>query len=312
MRSRPRREDLSLASVESNFVEYSEGLDLGGRTASVWTPGSATPKEPLGAYRLRFSTRKLLQSTVGLPFGAGPLVTALPAAKHLLCSSVPSTVSRRSVVLVHGLLCTRFDLAHVAEALAAKGFTAVAPEMDDSVSHDEGVAPGGFVGAVLLGREEAEARRRSIVSDAVAWLRSCGAETVGLVGHSRGGVTVSQMQGRFCRVNMAGFLPPPVDPRENFHPSAAEAPLLVICGEDDEVCARGPLSLELCQQTVGRLVPRAETWYPPNVGHFALLDPRVVEQWRARMGPFGPVPPNSAFTAKVVERVVSFLDMTMS
>ena len=36
--------------------------------------------------------------------------------------------------------------------------------------------------------------------DCVDWLRQHGAKDVGLVGHSRGGVTISQLEGDFCRV----------------------------------------------------------------------------------------------------------------
>ncbi|CAE8639122.1 unnamed protein product, partial [Polarella glacialis] len=153
---------------------------------------TGSSQRQLGAYDLRFSTRKLARSVVGLPIGSGPITAQLPAAANIcLGRGAPREVSGRCVVLVHGLLCTRLDLAHVAEALAARGFTCVAPEMDDSVSHEDGVLPGGFVGAVLLGRVDAEARRRAVVQEAVDWLRGCGAQAVGLAGHSRGGVTIS-------------------------------------------------------------------------------------------------------------------------
>ena len=41
---------------------------------------------------------------------------------------------------------------------------------------------------------------RMCQEDCVDWLRQHGAKDVGLVGHSRGGVTISQLEGDFCRV----------------------------------------------------------------------------------------------------------------
>lgn len=252
-------------------------------------------------------------STLGVALGTGEAEVGLPVEPDVLCSQQPpKSSSLRGVVLAHGLLCSRFDLAHMAEAFAKKGFTVVAPEFDDSVSHDSGVVPGGFVGELLV-RRETEARRCAVVEQAVDWLKQRGARAVGLVGHSRGGVTVSQVPGRCCRVNIAGFQPPQVDPIETFGgvSNAGGAELLVICGTDDEICTRPPLSLDYVQETTSKLLPKAETWYPDGVGHFDVLDPRVVGQWRDLLGPLGafaPAPPTQEFSTSCVERVVSFLD----
>lgn len=43
--------------------------------------------------------------------------------------------------------------------------------------------------------------------DCVDWLRQHGAKDVGLVGHSRGGVTISQLEGDFCRVTWMTWIP---------------------------------------------------------------------------------------------------------
>ena len=43
------------------------------------------------------------------------------------------------------------------------------------------------------------------LEDCVDWLRQHGAKDVGLVGHSRGGVTISQLEGTFCRVTWIQF-----------------------------------------------------------------------------------------------------------
>ena len=196
-------------------IQYCDGLVLGGRPASVWLPGSTG--RSMSTYSYSFSSRKLSRSVLGLPLGSGPVVVEVPTSCKVSLGELPSTVAARGAVLVHGLLCSRLDLAHVAEALASRGFAVVAPEMDDSVSHEDAVAPGGFVGE-LLNREEGEARRCEVAREAVAWLQKRGAQQVGLVGHSRGGVTISQLEGNFCRVNIAGFQPPPVDPEETFSP----------------------------------------------------------------------------------------------
>ena len=256
-------------------MQYSDDLVLGGRPASIWLPGEGALGTRMSAYPYAFSSRKLSRSVLGLPLGSGPVVVDVPAPGELIRCEIPTAVTARAAVLVHGLLCSRLDLAHVAEALVAKGFTVVAPEMDDSVSHEEAVSPGGFVGE-LLNREVGEVQRCEVVRKAVAWLRERGAEQIGLVGHSRGGVTISQLDGDFCRVNIAGFQPPPVNPEETFSLSARRAPMLIICGQDDEVCTRPPLSMEYVQDTVKRLLPEAQTWLPGydfehNFGQFLLL-----------------------------------------
>ena len=294
-------------------IQYCDGLMLGGRPASVWLPAQGSEGPTMPAYSYTFSSRKLCGSVLGLPLGSEAVVTDVPTSCEVVCSEMPSSITARGAVLVHGLLCSRLDLAHIAEQLAVRGFTVVAPEMDDSVSHEGAVVPGGFVGE-LMAREAGEARRCEVAREAVAWLRQRGAQQVGLVGHSRGGVTISQLEGDFCRVNLAGFQPPPVDPEETFSPSARHGPMLIICGQDDEVCTRPPLSMEYVQDTVRRLLPTAETWYPAGVGHFSVLNPGVVSQWRRLLGFAGflaPEPPNGELSQAVVERVAVFLDSVM-
>lgn len=44
-------------------------------------------------------------------------------------------------------------------------------------------------------------------------------------------------------VNIAGFQPPPVDPEDTFR-KGAEGPMLIICGAEDEICTRPPLSMD--------------------------------------------------------------------
>ena len=291
-------------------IQYCDGLVLGGRPASVWLPGSTG--RSMSTYSYSFSSRKLSRSVLGLPLGSGPVVVEVPTSCKVSLGELPSTVTARGAVLVHGLLCSRLDLAHVAEALASRGFAVVAPEMDDSVSHEDAVAPGGFVGE-LLNREEGEARRCEVAREAVAWLQKRGAQQVGLVGHSRGGVTISQLEGNFCRVNIAGFQPPPVDPEETFSPSSRCGPMLIICGQDDEVCTRPPLSMQYVQDTVRRLLPDAQSWYPSGVGHFSVLNPNVVSQWRPLLGPAGFFAPDSKpeVSEALAERVAAFLDAEM-
>ena len=43
-------------------------------------------------------------------------------------------------------------------------------------------------------------------------------------------------------VNIAGFQPPQVDPEDTFRENA-KGPMLIICGTEDEVCTRPPLSI---------------------------------------------------------------------
>ena len=46
----------------------------------------------------------------------------------------------------------------------------------------------------------------------------------------------------FGEVNIAGFQPPQVDPEDTFRENA-KGPMLIICGTEDEVCTRPPLSI---------------------------------------------------------------------
>mmetsp|Transcript_32507 Transcript_32507/g.107146 ORF Transcript_32507/g.107146 Transcript_32507/m.107146 type:complete len:262 (-) Transcript_32507:663-1448(-) len=124
-------------------VIYSEDLALDGRPASVWYPAASGGEgSPLSGYRYVFSARKLCSSVLGLPgfaLGEEPETVTLPVAANLRLGpavALPSSAEprcRRGVVLAHGLLCSRFDLAHIAEALARRGFLVVAPEMPDSI-----------------------------------------------------------------------------------------------------------------------------------------------------------------------------------
>lgn len=140
-------------------------------------------------------------------------------------------------------------------------------------------------------------------------------------------------------MNIAGFQPPQVDPEDTFRENA-KGPMLIICGTEDEVCTRPPLSMDYAtwmkfhhcrciftnvvitfsnisyqtyidisyhisksentlwqeytvlelalklklwnvqvQETVQRLRPNAESFYPNGVTHFNLLNPQVVESW---------------------------------
>eukprot|EP00438_Fugacium_kawagutii_P022741 Skav214755 [mRNA] locus=scaffold1230:34509:36841:+ [translate_table: standard] len=148
--------------------------------------------------------------------------------------------------------------------------------------------------------------------ECVDWLRRRGAEEVGLVGHSRGGVTVSQLEGDFCRVNIAGFQPPPVDPEDTFREEAT-GPMLIICGAEDEVCTRQPLSMDYVQDTVRRLRPDAECFYPEGASHFNVLNPQVVEAWQSLLGLAGALAPASepAMAQLVARRVADFMDAKM-
>mmetsp|Transcript_32507 Transcript_32507/g.107145 ORF Transcript_32507/g.107145 Transcript_32507/m.107145 type:complete len:294 (-) Transcript_32507:176-1057(-) len=173
-----------------------------------------------------------------------------------------------------------------------------------------GASPLGALGELFLQRADGEASRRRIVEEAIVWLRGQGVVGIGLAGHSRGGVTASQLEGEFCRVNLAGFQPPQVDAREYFSPSVRRAPMLVVCGREDEVCTRPPLSLDYVQQTVREHAPHAETWYPEGVGHFNVLDPRVISRWKDLLGPFGGLAPaaDPSVAKQVGDRIADFLD----
>lgn len=294
------------------LVGYGEDLQIGGRPCSAWWPWNGADAKPLGSYRYIFSVRKLFGYVVGLPFGSKQEFR-LPCNPQLLeGTTAEMQVGPKAVILVHGLLCTRFDLAHLAERFAEEGFTVLAPEMEDSVGYEEGISPGGFVGA-LLQRQEVEARRCQQVEEALAWLKERGATSIGLVGHSRGGITVCQLSGDYCRVNLAGLQPPQADPTgsQTFSADTCASPVFFSCGVEDEVCARPPLSMDYVLALVERLLPNAETWYPADAGHFAHVDPRAATSWQASLPSWlswlSPAPASTALAADTVQRVSKFL-----
>ena len=126
---------------------------------------------------------------------------------------------RPAVVLAHGFLGSRFDLVHIAERLAALGFTVAAPEFPDARSGEGG------------------ASRAEVLQRVIEGLRDEGFDTggrVGLAGHSAGSGTIvmgTSMGSRFPRVCIAGYIPSEDQP-------LPEGPFLVVASAGDSLMRR--------------------------------------------------------------------------
>jgi len=102
------------------------------------------------------------------------------------------------VLLAHGYLGSRFDLSHLAEELAANGFTCIAAEYPESLA---------------ASYDRVEGLDRRVINDALLDTLTRGdgdwklqASAYGIVGHSLGCGTVAQTgDSSWARVSIAGF-----------------------------------------------------------------------------------------------------------
>ena len=126
------------------------------------------------------------------------------------------------VVLAHGYLGSRFDLVHLAERLALKGYVVAAPEFGDARSGEVGAAS----------PEDAPPSRVEILQQAISAAREDFGvgDRVAIVGHSAGSGTACLLPGKYPRVSIAGYAPS-VDPAGRW--PQPEGPLLVVASSGD-------------------------------------------------------------------------------
>ncbi|CAJ1397956.1 unnamed protein product [Effrenium voratum] len=200
---------------------------------SLWYPTRAKGAVEKAPYRHYISVARIVELLQGAQLpnlgwefrlkADSPIQVDAPFASDAAASELQLARARHgagparcAVVFAHGYLGSRFDMLHLCERLAQKGFVVAAPDF-----------PEGLSGAVPLGR----VNRQLILEELISRLRrEFGVEHLGIVGHSAGGgtATVSTMPFRCGRVAVAGLAA-----------YAQPDPLLVVASEGDGVVPLG-------------------------------------------------------------------------
>jgi hypothetical protein len=158
------------------------------------------------AYRHRISVRRIGQLLAGwdfIPEFVSKDYVLGPTSSSIAVQAVEESLSMQQqsgpvIFLAHGYLGSRFDLSHLAEELAAAGFTCIAPEYPESLAASYDRVPGldrATINEVLLQHIREGGPRDFIKPTAF-----------GIVGHSLGCGTVLQTgTEQWARVLIAGF-----------------------------------------------------------------------------------------------------------
>ena len=219
--------DVAYKTITLSISEY--GVEV---PVACWFP-TGGPSAPVPfrmrpKYRHRISVRRIGELLAGWDF--------IPEFASRTFDFSPTTLSgslrngnsldfqpgSRVIVLSHGFLGSRFDLSHIAEHLASKGFVCVSPEYPESLAASY--------------RRQA-GLDRTVVNDALLKFvdSTMKPSAYGVVGHSLGcGTALRIGDASWARVLIAG---PPA-------PEDCPSPLLFISSMNDGlVQARGPIVL---------------------------------------------------------------------
>ena len=130
-----------------------------------------------------------------------------------LSTSLPIPSNSNFIIFAHGFLGSRFDMLHLCELLASRGYTVLAPELPESISNSFETTDG--------------VSRDSIVDATMSFIRRENPNPrFGIFGHSMGGGTAAQNTNSFPlgRVSIAGY-----------RPGATVDPTLIVASEGDMV-----------------------------------------------------------------------------
>lgn len=148
---------------------------------AIWRPAAASAPPP-EAYLYRIDIGKIAEKLrvswlswlprfdYQLPCGIVETKPNLPPARESDC-----------IMFAHGFLGSVYDFAHAAEALAADGFTVVAPELPESLCAS-------YVPTPTLSRERIIAATRELVGPSRRW---------GIFGHSAGASSALNQPGSY-------------------------------------------------------------------------------------------------------------------
>lgn len=190
--------------------------------------------------------------------------------------SLPFQPGSKVIILSHGYLGSRFDLSHIAEDLASKGFVCVSPEYPESLAASYRRQPG---------------LDRAVVNDALLKFinTSLQPSAYGVVGHSLGcGTALRIGDASWARVLIAG---PPA-------PEDCPSPLLFISSMNDGlVQARGPIILpsiyqRLQEDNLPTMIPRKAALIfdrPDAPNHISYLSENVNDAMVSFLSPLLPV-----------------------
>jgi hypothetical protein len=106
---------------------------------------SSTMKNPTTTYPHRISVRRIGQMLAGwnfIPNFVSRDFALTPTIALITNTNVPLPAKAPILLLAHGYLGSRFDLSHIAEALAAEGFVCLAPEYPESLAASYDRLPG--------------------------------------------------------------------------------------------------------------------------------------------------------------------------
>lgn len=139
-----------------------------------------------------------------------PNVFAAPLSGWGDGSASPLPLKAPVVILAHGCLGSRYDLSHLAEALASEGFTVLSPEYPESLSasYESGVGPPMSGNGDKPDDGTIKIDRSAISSKLLKTLReewNVTPTAYGIVGHSLGCGTVDRTGDEsWARVSLAG------------------------------------------------------------------------------------------------------------
>ena len=240
----PRMEMSGSSTSVSNLAYKTVSLNLPTFDAQVpvacWFPAteSSVSKIPFRSqpcYEHRISVRRIGELLAGWDFipefvsRSFSFKPTTPSGSILNGESLPFPSGSKVIILSHGFLGSRFDLSHIAEELASRGFVCVSPEYPESLAASYRRAPG---------------LDRKVVNDELLKYVQTAIEPTGygVVGHSLGcGTALSLGDSSWARVLIAGP-PAPVD---------SPSPLLFITSMNDVfVRSRGPAAFVIPSSSI--------------------------------------------------------------
>lgn len=219
--------EVAYKTVSLNIPEFGVQVPI-----ACWFPSdisaSTTPFRLRPKYQHRISVRRIGELLAGwdfIPEFASRNFAFSPTTSSGAVSNgdnLPFPSGSMVIILSHGFLGSRFDLSHIAEDLAAKGFVCVSPEYPESLAASYTRKPG-------LDRTIVNNKLLKFIDNTIR------PSAYGVVGHSLGcGAALRLGDASWARVLIAG----PPAPEDN------PSPLLFISSLNDGlVRSRGSLTL---------------------------------------------------------------------
>ena len=199
------------AKYAVGHFQYEQNADFFSSPTFVWQPEMKADAAKMATFaKYDIETYPLKGLTVFSGFAAPLLmciqgcqkkVVSMPAGDSVVIADAatkPAVKPAGAVVIVHGMSGHVGQLAHYAEALAARGYLVVLPTFDDSSLNNVKVNPS-------LGGVRNRITRCWHIQCCLEWVHArYGDLSVGLLGHSLGTNTIVRMRGNYPKVFLAG------------------------------------------------------------------------------------------------------------